>query len=72
MRRLALVGLVLLAGCQNVVGPLQSRSPMRVDDPRLPTYEQERRERDRLALPDSSPLVAPASPGAIPGSLPRN
>ena len=70
MRRIALLGLVLLAGCQNIVGPLQSRSPMRVDDPRLPTFEQERRERDRLALPDNSPLVAPSSPGLLPGSSP--
>jgi hypothetical protein len=43
MRRLYLVGFLLLAGCQNVVGPFEHRKP-----------EQQRRGRDRLALPDDT------------------
>jgi hypothetical protein len=52
MRKEILVGLLLLAGCQNVVGPLDYRRPLRVDDPSLSIEEQKRRGRDRLALPD--------------------
>ena len=52
MRKLILLGLLFLAGCQNTVGPFGYRRPLRVDDPNLPIEEQERRGRDRLALPD--------------------
>ncbi len=54
MRRLIVLGLLLLVGCRSVVGPFQHRDPQRVDDPRLTVDEQERRGRDRLALPDPS------------------
>jgi hypothetical protein len=46
---------LLLAGCQNVVGPFEHRDPIRVDDPLLPIPEQERRGRSELPLPDESP-----------------
>jgi hypothetical protein len=62
MRSLIVTGLLVLAGCQGVVGPIQrSQAPClpRVDDPRLPIAEQERRGRDRYALPEDSPSVAP-------------
>jgi hypothetical protein len=59
MHRLVLLGALLLAGCQNLVGPLQCRAPQRVDDPCLTTHEQEQRGRDRLALPVNSSVVAP-------------
>ena len=59
MGKMLAVGLVLLAGCQNIVGPLEHRQPVRVDDPRLPVEEQERRSRDRLALPDAAEHLAP-------------
>ncbi len=60
MRRLLLVGTVLLVlGCRGVVGPFQHRAPQRVDDPLLPISEQERRGRDRLALPEQSSTVLP-------------
>lgn len=61
MRRLIVIGLLLLAGCQGIVGPRQRacQTPQRVDDPCLTIDQQERRGRDRLALPDNSPLVAP-------------
>ena len=59
MRRLVVVGLVLLGGCRSVIGPFEHRDPQRVDDPRLCIGEQERRARDRLALPEQSVTVAP-------------
>src|SRR5262245_55261396 len=73
MRRLAVLAILVLTGCQNVVGPLQPRRPMRVDDPLVSVPEQERRARDRLALPDESPGVAPLSPAVPPGGsqIPR-
>jgi hypothetical protein len=60
MQRILIVGLLLLSGCQGVVGPLE-RCPWaeRVDDPRLSVQEQQRRARDRLALPETSANVAP-------------
>jgi hypothetical protein len=68
MRKLCcLFGLLLLAGCQNVYGPFQSRPPMRVDDPHYSIPEQEMRGRDRLALPDDFSGLAPRSGAAIPG-----
>jgi hypothetical protein len=51
MRKLLWVSLLLLAGCKGVVGPFQSRKPERVDDPQYTIGEQQRRGRDRLAIP---------------------
>ena len=62
MHRLFLFGLLLLllAGCQGVVGPFQQRSQTgKIDDPRFTTDEQQVRVRDRLALPEYSPSVGP-------------
>jgi hypothetical protein len=67
MRKLILLGMLLLAGCQNVSGPFAARPPMRVDDPRLPITEQQARGRDRLALPDDSSGM-PNSGVRVPGS----
>jgi hypothetical protein len=63
MRKLILVGVLLLAGCQGVVGPLdRARMKGPVDDPRLPISEQMRNGRDRLAYPDDvEPVEAPRS-----------
>lgn len=76
MRTILIVGIALLAGCQNIVGPFQARSPVRVDDPRLSIEEQERLTRDRYALPDESytagPRDATLRPGQpLAGSRPR-
>ena len=57
MRRLCLVGFLFLAGCQNIMGPFEHRKPERVDDPLLSITEQQRRGRDRLALPDDTGLA---------------
>jgi hypothetical protein len=59
MRRF-LVGLLLLAGCQGVVGPFQRTCITEpIDDCRLTIDEQKQRERERLALPDVSQAVGP-------------
>lgn len=61
MRRMLAIGLLMLAGCQGVVGPFQrARMKDPVDDPSLTLSEQERKARDRLAYPDNPPsLEAP-------------
>jgi hypothetical protein len=59
MRRLVVLCVLLLAGCANLVGPFQSRAPQRVDDPLLPTREQQQRGRDRLSLPEDRTALAP-------------
>jgi hypothetical protein len=58
MRNLILVGVLVLAGCQGVVGPFQrARMKDPVDDPSLTIAEQMRKGRDRLAYPDEIPTV---------------
>jgi hypothetical protein len=59
MRRLIVVGMLCLAGCQGFTGPFAPRSPVRVDDPRYSIREQESLARDRYAFPEQSPKVAP-------------
>jgi hypothetical protein len=61
MRRTMLMALLVVTGCQGVVGPFQRpcTPPVLVDDPRLSIPEQEQRGRDRLALPEQSVQVAP-------------
>jgi len=68
MRRILIVCILLLSGCQNISGPFQPRSPVRVDDPGLNIDEQERLSRDRLALPDES-IAPPSGAAARPGSI---
>lgn len=50
MRRLFVVAALVVAGCQNIVGPFQTKTPQRVDDPMLPIYEQQQRGRARLPV----------------------
>jgi hypothetical protein len=71
MSRLLLFGVLLLAGCQNLVGPFQARRPERVDDPLLSISEQERRGRDRLSLPVESRVVGPSTETTQPGAYGR-
>jgi hypothetical protein len=63
MRRLVILGILLAAGCQSTVGPFGHRTPERVDDPAVPISEQERRGRDRLALPERSKTAVPSTYG---------
>jgi hypothetical protein len=60
MRRLILCGLLVLAGCQGVVGPRQRASqPGVIDAPWLTPDEQKARMRDQSALPLDSPIIGP-------------
>jgi hypothetical protein len=69
MRNILVAGiLLLLAGCQNLVGPFQAQTPMRVDDPAYTIGEQQRWGRAKLALPDDSPMVLPPVGLPRPGS----
>jgi hypothetical protein len=71
MRRLLCLGILLVAGCQ-LVGPRERRNLTdRVDDPRLTLEEQQRRARDRLALPDQTPALGPRTYMEYPGSGPN-
>ena len=67
MRRLFLLAGLLTAGCQSVVGPFQTRPPMRVDDPCYEPSEQERRKRANLPLPDDTPQILPPAGLSRPG-----
>jgi hypothetical protein len=70
MRRIFVLGILLLAGCQNLIGPLQRGPVGKVDDPRLTISEQEREARDRLGMPADNRGVGPPSAGAFyPGGL---
>jgi hypothetical protein len=60
MRWTLFAGLVLLAGCQGVVGPARRAClDEKIDNPCLSIEEQQQRARDRLALPLDSPIVGP-------------
>lgn len=67
MRRLLMLGCLLLAGCSSVRGPFEPRPPVRVDDPGVPIGEQQRRGREHLSLPEESRHIAPPSGAARPG-----
>jgi hypothetical protein len=71
MRQTVLLVAFLLAGCNNVLGPFEHRTPARVDDPRLSIREQEREGRARLALPQESREIGPNSGVEIPGPIQR-
>lgn len=67
MHRNLLVAVLFLAGCQGVVGPIQRRfSPERIDDPCRSIDEQEKKGRERLALPERGD-VAPRTFAEEPG-----
>jgi hypothetical protein len=68
MKRLFLISLLCLTGCEGLVGPFKPREPQRVDDPRLTISQQERRGRDRLAIPEDNnlePKTGISPPGTI-------
>jgi len=66
MRYILLFILLVTAGCENLRGPLAPRSPGRIDDPNLSITEQQVLGRDRIGLPDNSPVLPPEA-----GSRPR-
>jgi hypothetical protein len=58
MRRIIMLGILLLAGCEGITGPRAHRfNTTPIDDPRLTIAEQEQRGRDRLALPDNTSVL---------------
>jgi hypothetical protein len=71
MRRFVLPVAFLIAGCHNVNGPFEHRTPVWVNDPHLSIGEQEREARARLALPVESREVGPNSGVEIPGPIQR-
>jgi hypothetical protein len=54
MRRWLLLSALLLAGCQNTIGPLENRHRGRPDDPYFSVEEQKRFGRDRYSQPQDS------------------
>jgi hypothetical protein len=70
MQRIVLAGMLLMAGCQHVVGPFQSRT-QRIDDPAISIEEQQRRGRERLALPQDQDSLAPKTYSDFPSPTGR-
>jgi hypothetical protein len=70
MTRLVSVGILLLAGCQSINGPVKRsyNPPPPVDAPYTSVGEQARRSRDQLAFPDGSPAVGPRTGAEIPAN----
>jgi hypothetical protein len=68
MRRLLLLGLLLLTGCTGLQGPRKRDvNPQRVDPPGMPIPQQEARARDRTAYQESQPYwVAPRTYAELP------
>lgn len=59
MRYFWLLGILGIFGCQSIVGPLEYRQPVRVDDPQLPIYLQQRLARSEVGLPQNQWSVGP-------------
>jgi hypothetical protein len=58
MRRIIMLGILLLAGCEGINGPrVHRQDTTKVDDPGLTIAEQEARGRDRLALPENNSML---------------
>ncbi|HEY7426684.1 MAG TPA: hypothetical protein VH682_20785 [Gemmataceae bacterium] len=56
MRRLLLLGLLVLTGCTGLQGPRKRDvNPQRVDPPGMPIPEQQARARDRTAYQEAKP-----------------
>jgi len=56
-RVMCLLGLLVLAGCQNTNGPLGYRRPGRADDPLLSIEEQKVRSRERYSYVEDDRLT---------------
>lgn len=56
MRRILLLGLLVLTGCAGIQGPRRhDMNPERLDPPNLPMAEQEARTRDRTSYQEARP-----------------
>ena len=65
MRRLLILALAVAAGagCRNIAGPREARGKPSPAEPGIPIEEQQRRARDKYALPSDEPLLD--APGYI-------
>jgi hypothetical protein len=59
MRRWIFLAMLLLAGCQSTVGPLENHQRERPDQPYYSIPQQERLGRDRYSYPDDSFSTGP-------------
>ncbi len=66
MHRTLFAGLLLLAGCQGVVGPACRTCDDSFKCPNLTIEERNQRARSELGLPDSSPMVGPSTNAGLP------
>jgi hypothetical protein len=58
MRRIIVLGILLLAGCTGIKGPRQvAADPTPIAPPWLSIKQQEQQVRDRLALPDNTSVL---------------
>jgi hypothetical protein len=68
MRWILYASILFLVGCQGVVGPRDRRGDTtRIDHPCLTVEEQKQLSRDRLALPETSPLFVPPGSASLAG-----
>lgn len=60
-RKLALLVLVAVGGtgCRNIAGPFEARGKPKPDLPEYSIEEQQRRARDKFAVPEDDRRVAP-------------
>ena len=67
MRRLLLMGLLMLAGCAGTTGPrMRDANPQKVDPRYLPIFEQEERAKANLPYPNIQYGVGPRTWAEIP------
>jgi hypothetical protein len=66
MHRTLFAGLLLLAGCQGVVGPMCRTCNDSFECPNLTIQERNQRARSELGLPDGSSQVGPSTNAGVP------
>jgi hypothetical protein len=67
MRRFLLVALLLVSGCEGLMGPRRrAMYPEKVDAPCMPIPQQEYKARERLAFPDPSWSRGPRTWAEVP------
>ena len=62
-RRMLLLAVLALTGCNRFAGPLESRQQGRADAPGYNIDEQKVRGRERLAIPEDEATPRTATPG---------
>jgi hypothetical protein len=58
-RRLLLLAVIALAGCNRFTGPLETRQLGRADDPGYTIDEQQKRGRERLSISEDDYRIGP-------------